>query len=182
VKQVHYSYTISKDARGEIKQAQHEEVSFSLGTLPLGGLVEEKNRILKNLRDNSTESDSEGKSEEAQVARLLKGFGGSVDNNSPAGELLPSLQLEYYDGTPCQVAEQDFDVNLKLDKRSTTVELVCGRTDIVLEVREDRTCHYHIKVASKQLCRCHGFAPDNLLYSKVHFYPSTPIDPLIETE
>lgn len=182
VKQVHYSYSITKDSRGEAKPTQHEEVAYSLGTIPSGGLLIETNRVLKNLRENSTESEGNAQSEEAQVARLLKGFSGSAEDNSATGDLPPSLQLEYEDGTPCEVAEQDYDVNLKLDKRSSTVEIICGRSDSILEVREDRTCHYHIKITSRQLCKCPGFAPDDLQYSKVNFYPSNPIDPRIETE
>ena len=168
----------------ELAQTQQQEVVYSLGTLPPGDFALEKNPAisLKHLRSNSTESSQTGYSEEMQVSRLLKGFGGSVaDDKSPSAEA-PSLQIEYFEGTPCKVADEGFDINLKLDKRSTTVEILCSRTDGILEVREDRTCHYNIKIGSKEICNCPGFAADELHYTRVSLFPASPIDPEIEVE
>ena len=57
------------------------------------------------------------------------------------------------------------------DKRATTVEIVCGSVDAVLDIREDRTCHYHIKVSSVRLCKCADFAPNAAQYKRISFYP-----------
>ena len=113
IKQVHYSFTVLRDERGDMRQSQHADVTFSLGVLPTGGIMNEGNRILNNMRENSTDLDPTMISEQMQVTRLLKGFGATTaehrhsENSGAAASgvglsgMQPSIQLEYTGGTPC---------------------------------------------------------------------------------
>ena len=94
-------------------------------------MLDEENRILKNTRSNVTETTVARSEEELQLKRLLADFGKAKNDN------LPSIQLEYKDGTPCDVV--DGEAGQSFDKRSSTVEITCGKFDSVLEIREDRT-------------------------------------------
>jgi len=49
------------------------------------------------------------------------------------------LRLEFRDGTKC---------DLKDISRSTTVEIVCGISDMIVDIMEDSTCHYLFKAQS----------------------------------
>lgn len=149
-------------------------MTFSLGNLPAGGLADAMNYVVKNMRSNVTNTRIESSEEDAQLRHLMEDF--DSDKNSK----LASIQLEYTQGTPCEVV--DGEIGQVFDRRSTTVEITCGRIDSILEIREDRTCHYYIKVSSAALCNYDGFAPNDTKYSRVSFYPNSPIDPDIETE
>ena len=92
----------------------------------------------------------------------------------------PTLKIEFFDGTPCEIVDGSSDD--KFDKRSTTVEVTCGKQDTILSIQEDRTCHYHIKTTNQQLCKVAGFASESIKYKRVDFEPSTPIPASIETE
>jgi hypothetical protein len=67
-----------------------------------------------------------------------------------------SLKLEFIDdGTPCDL------INLT---RSSTVEIICGEVDKIIDIHEDKTCHYHIIVHSKLACNYKDLQPikDNI--------------------
>lgn len=58
--------------------------------------------------------------------------------------------MEYTGGTEC-------DLTGRL--RSTTVHFICGDagTDQFVSVKEDRSCHYKVVIATPRLCRHHAF-------------------------
>lgn len=58
--------------------------------------------------------------------------------------------MEYPGGTECDLTRQ---------QRSTTVHFVCGEggTDQLVSVKEDRSCHYKVVVATPRLCQHPAF-------------------------
>jgi hypothetical protein len=56
--------------------------------------------------------------------------------------------MEYSDGTSCDLVNTP---------RSTTIEYVCGNTDSIISIIEDRTCHYKMIISSIHLCKHPSF-------------------------
>eukprot|EP01039_Chlorochromonas_danica_P010604 gene10604-11750_t len=61
------------------------------------------------------------------------------------------LSLPFTNGTPCDLD----NVN-----RSTTLDIFCGTQNQILQVIEERTCAYRIKVELKVACQLPGFLPE----------------------
>jgi protein OS-9 len=59
--------------------------------------------------------------------------------------------MEYTGGTECDLTGR---------QRSTTVQFVCGDQGIdqFISVKEDRSCHYRVVIATPRLCRHPAFA------------------------
>jgi hypothetical protein len=76
-----------------------------------------------------------------------------------------SLKLEFEGGTPCDLEE----VN-----RSTTVEISCGAKDTIIDIIEDRTCHYYFKVQTPSLCKHPAFQPKKNKMLRMSFSPDPP--------
>ena len=105
--------------------------------------------------------------------------GTSTGENSDSAA--PSVMIEYFGGTVCDIPENLVDYDSV--SRSTTVEIFCGKSDQIIEIQEDRTCHYYIKISSTVLCLLPGYVPKEAKYKKIAFYPtSTPADTSIETQ
>lgn len=60
------------------------------------------------------------------------------------------LSLEFKNGTACDIESLN---------RSTTVQIHCGMREVIMDILEDRTCHYTIKVSTPLLCLHAAFAP-----------------------
>lgn len=57
--------------------------------------------------------------------------------------------MEYPGGTECDLTGR---------QRSTTVHFVCGEgTDQFISVKEDRSCHYKVVIATPRLCKHPAF-------------------------
>jgi hypothetical protein len=74
------------------------------------------------------------------------------------GDGPPSLVIEFEHGTACDL------VNVH---RGTTVELMCGTKDVITDIIEDSTCHYHFKVMSTALCAYPQLAPRKIKMIRV---------------
>jgi hypothetical protein len=71
-------------------------------------------------------------------------------------EQLPkSLAIEFTGGTPCDI------VNLT---RSTTVYIYCGHSNGIIDIVEEKTCHYNIKVHSNLVCSYEHLSPNKVEY------------------
>jgi len=71
-------------------------------------------------------------------------------------EQLPkSLAIEFTGGTPCDI------VNLT---RSTTVYIYCGQSNGIIDIVEEKTCHYNIKVHSNLVCNYEHLSPNKVEY------------------
>ena len=83
-------------------------------------------------------------------------------------KLQKSLTLEFDQGTPCDLnlppqhnnrQHNNNHHNLQHTNRSVTVSIFCGRPGGVLDILEDRTCHYIINVHVPVLCEYSEFLP-----------------------
>lgn len=66
------------------------------------------------------------------------------------------VEVEYERGTPCDIGEDDDSGEKR--RRGTTARLVCGDTNALVSVVEDRTCHYVFTVTTPALCKHAAFA------------------------
>ena len=69
----------------------------------------------------------------------------------------PRVEVTYEGGTACDV---DVEGDGVVKKRSTTARLVCGETNALVSIVEDRTCHYLFKVTTPVLCGHAAFVKD----------------------
>ena len=131
------------------------------------GIGEGSSRVNINEMNNNNEQ---------ELANLL----GKSTSSSPAiglyspilhgKEQLPkSLAIEFTGGTPCDI------VNLS---RSTTVYIYCGQTHGIIDIVEERTCHYNIKVHSSLVCKYEHLSPSKIEYVQIDIKPEI-IPPLI---
>jgi hypothetical protein len=67
------------------------------------------------------------------------------------------VEVEYDNGTPCDV---DVDGDGVERKRSMTARFICGETNALVSIVEDRTCHYLFKVTTHVLCSHTAFITD----------------------
>lgn len=75
------------------------------------------------------------------------------------------LTLEFENGTPCDIESLN---------RSTSVQIQCGARELIVDILEDRTCHYTIKVSTPLLCLHAAFAPAK---QEVERFVITPLNP-----
>mmetsp|Transcript_38178 Transcript_38178/g.88055 ORF Transcript_38178/g.88055 Transcript_38178/m.88055 type:complete len:248 (+) Transcript_38178:3-746(+) len=68
-------------------------------------------------------------------------------NDEPA-----ALELEYQDGTVCELTKQ---------QRASTVQFLCGSTDTIVSVVEDHTCHYKVVITTPTLCKHPAFVRES---------------------
>jgi len=94
----------------------------------------------------------------------LGGFAAGADADDDATLVVPEgldgwdkarVEVEYADGTPCDV---DVDGDGIERRRAVTARLVCGETNALTSVVEDRTCHYVFTVTTPELCGHPAFA------------------------
>ena len=69
-----------------------------------------------------------------------------------------AIVLEFENGTKCDIESMD---------RSTSVHISCGARDAIIDVVEDRTCHYNVKVTSPVICLLTDFAPRRQKFIRV---------------
>jgi hypothetical protein len=147
IRQFHVETILSKtDKANEMLQKQVVQAEFVLGRPPL--------RIYKNESALS-----------AAVHYPTKTSASLDDNAHSYQPKLPSLHLEFTDGSDCDIIENV--------RRSSTVEITCGDRDFIEDIIEDRTCHYVIKMISKLICRVDGFSPPKKEVSEL---VCTPVD------
>ena len=70
-----------------------------------------------------------------------------MDDGAP-GATVASLEVEYTDGTPCDLTETP---------RRSTLQFVCGATDKIESIVEDYTCHYKVVITTPHLCKHPAF-------------------------
>ena len=64
------------------------------------------------------------------------------------------VEVEYTGGTQCDIDEDDDGARRH---RGTTARLVCGDTNALVSVVEDRTCHYVFTITTPTLCKHAAF-------------------------
>ena len=64
------------------------------------------------------------------------------------------VEVEYDGGTTCDIDE---DTAGNRRRRATTARLICGDTNALVSVVEDRTCHYVFTVTTPALCKHAAF-------------------------
>jgi hypothetical protein len=74
------------------------------------------------------------------------------------------LSLDFKNGTACDIESLN---------RSTTVQIHCGARELIMDILEDRTCHYTIKVSTPLLCLHAAFAPTKQAIERFVFTPLT---------
>ena len=81
------------------------------------------------------------------------------------------MRIEYVNGTEC---------DLKDTFRATSLELACGPQDGILEVIEDKTCHYRMRVSLKTLCQLPSFVVEEKKYTQLDLLADTGIIAALE--
>ena len=66
---------------------------------------------------------------------------------------------EYQYGTPC--SGDDVDMDIRGVERSSTVRYFCGPKLELVEIKEDRTCHYIVDISVPDLCDNQHFLVTN---------------------
>ena len=74
-----------------------------------------------------------------------------------------ALSLTFEGGTPCDI--------LSNVTRSSTVEVSCGPRDELIDVLEDSTCHYLVRVNSAALCGHSTFVAAVETFTRVDLRP-----------
>lgn len=74
-----------------------------------------------------------------------------------------ALSFEYTGGTPCDIVDNTY--------RAATVEIQCGAADGIIDIVEDRTCHYLVRAQSSVLCGHPDFVTVLPGLSTVQFVP-----------
>ncbi len=100
--------------------------------------------------DNGQSSDLYLKSKGIANSHLLNKKENQQNIFSPS-----SLKIEFVNGTVCDIDNKEGEYL----KRATTLELSCGIVDEIIDVQEDKTCHYHVKVSLVSLCNYPDFKP-----------------------
>ena len=77
-----------------------------------------------------------------------------------------ALSLEFTEGTPCDIVSGLV--------RSSTIEVACGAKDGIVDILEDRTCHYLVRVQSVALCNHKAFVAEEEAFSLVELMPTAP--------
>ena len=146
VRQFHVETTMTVDKQGRGVEKRQIHQLYSLGHKPFSTLT--TSTPTPTPTQSKTTSNNNNNMNSISEETLLELF-------VPASASLsgkPSLQLEYSDGTECDIEDL---------KRSTTVELFCSTSgkDEIVNIVEDRTCHYHMQVGIAALCSVPKFEP-----------------------
>eukprot|EP00596_Hydrurales_sp_CCMP1899_P005544 CAMPEP_0119051236 /NCGR_PEP_ID=MMETSP1177-20130426/72918_1 /TAXON_ID=2985 /ORGANISM="Ochromonas sp, Strain CCMP1899" /LENGTH=413 /DNA_ID=CAMNT_0007030369 /DNA_START=378 /DNA_END=1619 /DNA_ORIENTATION=- len=153
IRQYHSQDEVTKvDGSDEVKHRQVILNQYSLGTAPtaiyndIHALEESTLRAGKGgKRSLTSETDT-------TLADMGLGLPSAVLLRNGVTEVR-SLKLQFEEGTPCDIVEGTM--------RGSTVEIFCGPRDGIIDIIEDRTCHYHIKVHSLLACANPLLAPKN---------------------
>jgi hypothetical protein len=176
IRQFHMDVDTVMDKEGKLIHRETLKSEYILGNAPLE-LYGNMSAIAHAM---DVSSDIEGANDASNIRSAEMGGGISGRNHSAypnrnqkllsmAGlpiDLLSSsvaprlLKLEFEGGTPCDLVH----IN-----RSTTVEIKCGKEDILVDIVEDRTCHYYFRVEMTALCKHPEFAPQEEKLMRVSF-------------
>ena len=103
---------------------------------------------------NASTSELNSKNANPRIVRKQEGISIGLDGTKK-NNTMATVQFELTDGTSC---------DLKNLSRASTVELLCGKqlgykAVEIIDIMEDSTCHYLIKVNVPDLCLIELFAP-----------------------
>ena len=145
VRQFHVETSVSVDKQGRGVEKRQIHQLFSLGHKPFSTDTNANTNPNTNAQSKSDSKNNLNNVDEETLFNLFVPASASSSGK-------PSLQLEYSDGTECDIEEL---------KRSTTVELFCSTSgkDEIVNIVEDRTCHYHMQVGIVALCAASQFEP-----------------------
>jgi len=179
IKQFHVTTETQRQENGAIVQIQKINSHFSLGNAPIHlfynetalreliGVGEGSSRVYGETIEKSNDR------ELADMTGKTSKFPINIGLYSPilhGREQLPkSLAIEFTGGTPCDV------VNLS---RSTTVYIYCGQSHSIIDIVEEKTCHYSIKVHSNLVCNYENLSQVKVQYVQMDIKPEI-IPPLI---
>jgi len=138
VRQFHMHQDLQKDAAGKVITRHSIQGEFSLGLAPHAAFTNKQTMEAAMTGDPHSHDIEPVAPAGLPSSVLQKAY-------SPR-----SLILTFEGGTPCDIENT---------QRSSVVEVSCGPggNDVIAEIVEDRTCHYHIKVHSRRLCELEQF-------------------------
>jgi len=161
VRQVRFNLEQAVTAEGNVVQKQVLANQYILG-LPNFPIYQDEEALVAMTQDKvfttapTSSSKEEGGAEEdlySKEREMVRSFGlvSPLFRQSSNAHHKPNhLALEFSDGTACDLQQLN---------RSIVIEMYCGVNNVILQIREDSTCRYRMKVELTALCALPGFAP-----------------------